>query len=245
MPVAERPSARRVRLYEITLVERAMRKWLCLDVGGEACSSRVLLDIGCGDGLRGSRFSVRGWRVTGLDIDGQFLERAKERLGSDGLCVRYDGLRFPFRDASVDVCLCVGVLRPLLEEEKWKPILEEVSRVLKRGGRLVLVERFARKLGRLGVSPGKIAEDLRVTGFDEIRSKAIRKSNGFFDWMVHWGMIPSVAYPRWADLEMVLRSALPNGFHTRMFYCRKPVTVVGRSGPMADDGNLERRMAHG
>lgn len=46
------------------------------------------LDLGCGSAVWGVRLAKRGWQVTGVDIVEKALERARERVGEEGVEVR-------------------------------------------------------------------------------------------------------------------------------------------------------------
>ena len=43
------------------------------------------LDLGCGSGIWGIQLARRGWEVTGVDIVDRALERARERVQSEGV----------------------------------------------------------------------------------------------------------------------------------------------------------------
>lgn len=98
-----------------------------------------ILDLGCGQG----RFSLplarwnlqRGGKVTGVDLAGPALEKARERaLGLENLRFQEaDLLEFlkGQKDSSVEVVLLIEVTFFL---PKWKETLSEIARVLKPGG---------------------------------------------------------------------------------------------------------------
>lgn len=109
-----------------------------------------LLDLGCGPGV--SSFVLaeavpeqgRGdVEVTGVDISAPMIERARalqrERYAHlRGLAFRCaDALSLPFGDASFDVITGHSFLYILGERER---ALREIARVLRPGGRLVLME---------------------------------------------------------------------------------------------------------
>lgn len=97
---------------------------------------RAVLDLGCGDGHLIERLLRRlgpETRVIGVDMSEAELAIARRRFAHHGnvelLCERAQHLSLPSR--SVDVVLChatLMVMRPLA------PALQEVARVLERGG---------------------------------------------------------------------------------------------------------------
>jgi len=97
---------------------------------------RRVLDLGCGVGFFGGEAAKRGAWVAGLDFSGTALEICHERLPQLGL-VRADATRVPFRSASFDVVLVNDIIEHLAED-LGRAMMQEVSRVLRPGGRLVL-----------------------------------------------------------------------------------------------------------
>src|SRR5262245_59036946 len=102
-----------------------------------------MLDVGCGERPYQSLFShVR--RYVGIEhlaavqnID-SYLEVTVKHVASlvDAFA---EGENIPFRDASFDSCLCVEVLEHVPQPE---PIVAEIRRVLKVGGKLLVTVPF-------------------------------------------------------------------------------------------------------
>ena len=96
----------------------------------------AILDVGCGDGfhLRLLReYGGAGWRVEGVDID----RRAVERAASDGLTIHegtIEGLDLPANH--YDVVYAIQTIEHVADP---RGMLGAIYRVLKPGGRLVLV----------------------------------------------------------------------------------------------------------
>lgn len=93
-----------------------------------------VLDVGCGDGAIGS--ALDGAMVVGFDISPICARRALDR----GLrAVVADAMgSLPFAEAVFDTVYCVDVLHHL--ERRWDTVLDEVDRVLRPGGHVVIVE---------------------------------------------------------------------------------------------------------
>jgi ubiquinone/menaquinone biosynthesis C-methylase UbiE len=98
--------------------------------------SQAVLDIGCGTGalLR----ALNPAQGIGVDVSTGMLERARERAPRlDWRAIT--GPKLPLPDASVDVVTSLLSWRYL----DWDPLLAEVVRVLRPGGRLLVVDMVA------------------------------------------------------------------------------------------------------
>jgi demethylmenaquinone methyltransferase/2-methoxy-6-polyprenyl-1,4-benzoquinol methylase len=99
-----------------------------------------VLDVASGSGDLARAFAGRGAQVWMSDINGRMLARGRDRLADAGMlapAVQCDAERLPFPGASFD-CVCVGFgLRNMTRKEA---ALAEMVRVLKTGGRLVVLE---------------------------------------------------------------------------------------------------------
>ena len=110
--------------------------WTLLElVAGDA-----VLDVRCGHGRIANRLAERGARVTGVDADAFFLERAREGAEARGVEVEYvhgDMRELPWEgrfDAVVNWFTSFGYF----DDEGNRAWLETVLRTLKPGGRLAL-----------------------------------------------------------------------------------------------------------
>jgi SAM-dependent methyltransferase len=90
-----------------------------------------LLDVGCGSKPYRKIFNVDSYR--GIDIDSPIT---RERGVADDL---YDGKTFPYSSASFDSVLCNQVLEHVFNPDDF---LQEINRVLKRDGKLLLTVPF-------------------------------------------------------------------------------------------------------
>lgn len=97
-----------------------------------------LLDIGCGNGALLLQLGDRVSRGTGADASAGMIERARRRAAHVPTLdfVRVDGPTLPFPDASFDVVTSLLSFRYL----DWDPMMNEIRRVLRPGGRLLIVD---------------------------------------------------------------------------------------------------------
>lgn len=103
-----------------------------------------VLEVALGTGLNFVEILKRnpyGW-VDGIDVSMKMIEKARKRITKTGqrnytlhLC---DGRHLPFEDGTFDV-LMNQYLLDILPVEDFIPLLREFKRVLKDGGRIVLV----------------------------------------------------------------------------------------------------------
>ena len=99
-----------------------------------------VLDVASGSGDLARAFAARGADVWMSDINGPMLARGRDRMldaGRKAAAVRCDAERLPFADAAFD-CVSVGFgLRNMTHKDA---ALAEMSRVLRPGGRLLVLE---------------------------------------------------------------------------------------------------------
>ncbi len=100
---------------------------------------RRVLDLGCGKGRFARILAARGARVVGLDVSAAMLASAG-RSGLDR--VQGSAGRLPFRDASLDAAIAIEVFEHLAPRAV-EDACDELRRVLRPGGRLVLVDKNA------------------------------------------------------------------------------------------------------
>ena len=114
-------------------------KFFAVQVARVHAGERVL-DVASGSGDLARAFAARGAEVCMSDINGPMLARGRDRLVDAGHLVpaiRCDAERLPFRDGAFD-CVTVGFgLRNMTHKDR---ALAEMTRVLKKGGRLLVLE---------------------------------------------------------------------------------------------------------
>ncbi len=95
-----------------------------------------ILELGCGAGTYVRHLAGLGHWVVGVDYAMPSLQRAVEAdPGRKGHYVAADGYDLPFRPASFDLVVCIGVLQALSRPER---IFDEITRLLRPRGILVV-----------------------------------------------------------------------------------------------------------
>lgn len=139
-PASALPEAyRRWRRSRLGRITDALEERVILDMLGPVDDLDVL-DLGCGDGKLASRLARHGARVTGLDADPHMLDAARRRAKAGSvelILVRGRAEAPPFPDASFDRIVAVTVLCFVREADR---AIDEMARVLRPGGRLVIGE---------------------------------------------------------------------------------------------------------
>ncbi len=101
---------------------------------------RRVLDIGCGEGYCSRLFAKAGAEVTGIDISEALIKAAIEEEQRNPLGVKYfvaDAARLNMLDLeSFDIAFCYMAMGDI---EDYEGAIAEASRVLKTGGRFVVL----------------------------------------------------------------------------------------------------------
>jgi len=115
------------------------RAWRCETVRlAEVKPADCVLDIACGTGDLAEAFVHAGARrIVGLDFASQMLLRALDRVPGRAGWTQGDALCLPFADETFDITCCAFGVRNFQDLEKG---LAEMHRVLKPGGRAVILE---------------------------------------------------------------------------------------------------------
>lgn len=105
------------------------------NVCSAAGSGNALLNVGCSDGTFERMLSARFRRIVGVDINPAEIEAAKANAPKNASFVVADAQKLPFDSGAFDVVVCSEVLEHIENDLK---AVDEMLRVLKQGGRLVL-----------------------------------------------------------------------------------------------------------
>jgi 2-polyprenyl-3-methyl-5-hydroxy-6-metoxy-1,4-benzoquinol methylase len=98
----------------------------------------AVADIGCNAGTQSLLWAELGYKVHGLDVNGQLLELARRRAVKAGYEIEFavgTATSLPWAEASMDVCLAIELLEHVPD---WQTCLDEFTRVVRPGGVLFL-----------------------------------------------------------------------------------------------------------
>ena len=166
-----------------------------LALGVDPVRVHSVLDAGCSNGL--ALKSIDDYavehghtidRLVGVDVSEPMLERARG-VGDDRYQIMHHDLRehLPFDNDAFDVVLCVLTLQftPIIHRNR---IIDEFHRVLRPGGRLVLVEKIIGATKQLDQDMVGIYHDhKRQMGYSEEQIERKRLSlEGVLDPLLAW-----------------------------------------------------------
>ena len=164
---------------------------LALTTTGAPCFTKALAafadaewivgDLGCGTGQVSAAIAPFVARVIAVDGSAAMLQAAKRRLhGLDNIDLRRGELEaLPIDDGRLDAATLMLVLHHVPEPDK---ALTEVARVVKPGGRLLVVDmlphdrdHYRQQMGHvwLGFSEDQMRRLMGDAGFEEIRIVAL------------------------------------------------------------------------
>ena len=128
------------RASTLGAITESLEQELVLKFAGPL-SGKAVLDVGCGDGTLTAEFHRKGALfVVGCDSDPHMMAKATARTMAERDAMSYllgRAEHLPFRDQSFDVVTAITVL--CFVEQRSRAV-EEMARVLKPGGRLVIGE---------------------------------------------------------------------------------------------------------
>jgi SAM-dependent methyltransferase len=185
----------RWRAADIGVVTERLERRVVLELAGEVTGLRVL-DVGCGDGDLAFELSQHGARATGIDTSPEMIEAARARAHRHGADVAFEvaaAERLPFASEQFDLVVAVTILCFVADAI---PVFQEIARVLRPGGRLVIGE-----LGKW--SSWAAARRVRAWCGSALWSKARFRTKGELRrlaegaGLVVEGFRGAIYYPRW------------------------------------------------
>jgi len=103
-----------------------------------------ILDVGCGTGAHLEIYQRYGGSLHGMDTSPAMLKLARERLGENAELILGDAVNMPYEAASFNLILCMLVLHEM-DDEVRTGVLNEMRRVVKADGRVLLIDYHAGK----------------------------------------------------------------------------------------------------
>lgn len=97
----------------------------------------VVLDLGCGNGRLYQIFADLPISYIGIDQSEELLVLARKQF-REGKFLEGNMLSIPLPDKSVDVIFCIAALQHIPGEELQREAVQEMKRVLKPGGKVIL-----------------------------------------------------------------------------------------------------------
>ncbi|OIO28501.1 hypothetical protein COX86_00445 [Candidatus Micrarchaeota archaeon CG_4_10_14_0_2_um_filter_60_11] len=101
---------------------------------------KSVLDVATGTGRISVYLAKKGAKVTALDLTPEMMAKAKGKARRERVKIRFvegNALRLPFRDDSFDRVISIRFLH-LLSRKDERRVIEEMTRVLKPGGLLII-----------------------------------------------------------------------------------------------------------
>lgn len=100
-----------------------------------------ILDVGCGTGRHAIELTKRGYNITGIDLSGTLLAKAREKAMKENLEIdfqQHDARNLPFNgEFDAAIMLCEGGF-PLMETDEMNfEILKNVTKSLKSSGKFI------------------------------------------------------------------------------------------------------------
>ena len=135
---------------------------------GKLSPGGTILDLGSGRGLIAKNLAEMGFKVIGIDFEGDVVKKANEEIKDWKLegklkFIEADVFNIPFTDESFDGICDFGLLENLHKED-WETYVNEINRVLRSGGFYLNVSLSRKTRNFLDFSPinskdGEFEED--------------------------------------------------------------------------------------
>ena len=165
-------------------------------------ANATILDIGCGTGSLSVILARLGHTVTGIDLSPSMISLARTKAAAYGLEIEFhimDASHVQFAEHQFDMILCRHLLWALSEPEQ---VLQRWIKLLKPGGRLILIEGYWRT--GAGLHAEEFTEML-PSSFINISVRNLSNDPGFWG-----GTVTDERYIIIADLDQKASHATEN-----------------------------------
>lgn len=120
-------------------------------------TSMRVLEVGCGNGYSTDRFRPLVQHIDAFDYAEQMIERAKEAFGETNNRFIHDNVLDPQTlEGPYDTVICVRVLINLADLAQQKLAVENLAKLTKPGGLLILAEGYTDGFEALNALRGKV-----------------------------------------------------------------------------------------
>jgi ubiquinone/menaquinone biosynthesis C-methylase UbiE len=131
----------------------------------------LVADLGCGSGYFTIPISYKVKKIYGIDVQREMLDFLEQKinrytLGNIELLLSKDD-KIPLDDESMDLLITINTLHEFRTKEK---VIEEIQRVLKTGGKAIVID-FKKKNMDFGPPP-----EIRIS---KIKAKQLFEEKGF------------------------------------------------------------------
>lgn len=106
----------------------------------ELSIDKVVLDAGCGTGKFLPIIENVAYKYIGIDLSNEQLKKAKDKSGRNSLFINSSLEKIELDSNSVDLIISTWVLGTITDIEERNRCLDELKRILKPNGKIILVE---------------------------------------------------------------------------------------------------------
>jgi ubiquinone/menaquinone biosynthesis C-methylase UbiE len=180
---------------------------------------KKLLDVGCGGGVHIKHYLKTGAKCSGIDLSDTMIELAKKNCPNADFKVG-SMLKLPYKSNSFDIITCSLAIDYV---ENLDKVLKEMSRVLKKGGRVYYSTGSPIYLAKERYED----ENYKITGIGEFKNKKSGKyiilGNAWKERLAEWEMLPGMLLKTFKrTLRTNLESLRKAGFELVDFIDCKP-----------------------
>jgi len=129
----------RWRASEIGGITDRLERQLILELVGDVKGCKIL-DVGCGDGEFAVELSMRGAIVVGIDASAEMIDAAKRRVVGRTGDIRFQVAKAEHIPSAAEQFDVVTAITILCFVDDAARIFQEIARVLRPGGRLIIGE---------------------------------------------------------------------------------------------------------
>ena len=189
----------------------------------EHIQNKEVLEIGCGMGTHAAMLARNGARLTAIDLTEKAVETTKCRFqmfGLEGDIRRADAERLEFADLSFDFVWSWGVIH---HSSSTEAIVAEITRVLRRGGRLMIMVYYKPSLVyyvHAGLIRGVLLGKLLRHSMQDIYTAA---SDGFYARVFTKKELRAVIGPEYTNIRTTVVGLKPELYPIPRTYLKEQV----------------------